>query len=199
MWARVFRDQARQKLCYHHISGRDIVDCPPVEARNFFRAEAATQVVIDAGLVPKPYDGDDKSERGLVTLLWRWTCPKADWPAFMQCNESADNIGTQMWAVIMNRYQLRTSTEVGDHRRLLQRKQEIQDFLITLNTAQAYMLSVGRHVDEIDLCDLVKDNVLPFHMSWTSLIDPLVTSKAELEAVVFSRGVHLESKELAFG
>jgi hypothetical protein len=35
-------------------------------------------------------------------------------------------------------------------------------------------------------------------MSWTSLIDPLVTSKAELEALVFSRGVHLESKELAF-
>jgi hypothetical protein len=35
-------------------------------------------------------------------------------------------------------------------------------------------------------------------MSWTSLIDPLVTSKAELEALDFSRGVHLESKELAF-
>lgn len=120
----------------------------------------------------------------------------------MQCNESADNIGTQMWALIMNRYQLRTSTEVGDHRRLLQRKQEpcekIQDFWVTLNTAQAYMFSAGRHVDDVDLCDLVKDNVLPFHMSWTSLIDPLVTSKAELEALVFSRGVHLESKELAF-
>jgi hypothetical protein len=60
------------------------------------------------------------------------------------------------------------------------------------------MLSVKRHVYDIDLCDLVKDNVLPFHVSWTSLIDPLVTSKAELEALVFSRGVHLESKELTF-
>ncbi len=120
----------------------------------------------------------------------------------MQCNESAYNIGTHMWVVIMNRYQPRTSTEVGDHGRLLKRKQEpcekIQDFFITLNTAQAYMLSAGRHVDDIDLCNLVKDNVLPFHMSWTSLIDPLVTTKAELEALVFSRGVHLESKELAF-
>jgi hypothetical protein len=60
------------------------------------------------------------------------------------------------------------------------------------------MLSVGRHVDDIDLCDLIKDNAMPFHVSWTSLIDPLVTSKAELEALVMARGVHLESKELAF-
>jgi len=60
------------------------------------------------------------------------------------------------------------------------------------------MLSAGRHVDDIDLCDLIKDDVLPFHMSWTSLIDPLFTSKAELEALLFSRGVHLESKELVF-
>ena len=120
----------------------------------------------------------------------------------MQRNESANNIGTHMWAVIMNRYQLRTSTEVGNHKRLLQRKREpcekIQDFWVTLNIAHAYMLSAGRHVDDIDLCNLVKDNVLPFHMLWTSLIDPLVTSKAELEALVFSRGFRLESKELAF-
>ena len=161
--AKVFRDQARQKLCYHHISGRDIADWPPAEARDFVRAEAAAQVAIDAGLVPEPYDGDDKSERKLATLLWRWNRPKADWLAFMHCNESVDNIGTQIWAVVMNRYQLRTSTEVSDHRRLLQRKQEpcekIRDFWITLNTAQAYMLSAGGHVDDIDLCDLVKDNV----------------------------------------
>ena len=132
MWARVFRNQARQKLCYHHIAGRDIANWAPVEARDFVREEAATQVAIDARLVPEPYDGDDKLERRLATLLWRWTCHDVDWRAFMQYNESAENIGTHMWAVIMNRYKLRTSTEVGDHRRLLQRKQEpcekIQDF-----------------------------------------------------------------------
>ena len=119
VWARVFRDQARQKLCFHQISGLPIANWPPSELRDFRRAKAATTVAIAADLVPEPYDGDDKSERRLATLLWRWTCPKVDWSAFMQCNESADDIGTQMWGVIMNRYQLRTSTEVGDHRRLL--------------------------------------------------------------------------------
>ena len=68
MWARVFHDQARQKLCYHHIAGRDIADWSPAEARDFARTEAAAQVAIDAGLVLEPYDGDDKSERRLATL-----------------------------------------------------------------------------------------------------------------------------------
>ena len=119
----------------------------------------------------------------------------------MQCNESAVDIGTQMWAVIMNRYQLRTSTEVGDHRRLLQRRQQpgekIQDFWITLNNAWAYMISAGRHLDDIDMCDLIKDNVLPLYMSRTSLIEPFLTTRAELEALIFSRGVHLEAKDMA--
>ena len=105
-----------------------------------------------------------------------------------------------MWGVIMNRYQLRMSTEVGEHKRLLQRRQlpgeKIQDFWITLNNAWAYMISAGRHLDDIDMCDLVKDNVLPLHMSWTSLIEPLVTTRVELEALIFSRGVHLEAKDL---
>jgi hypothetical protein len=34
-------------------------------------------------------------------------------------------------------------------------------------------------------------------MSWTSLIEPLITTKADLEALIFSRGVHLKAKELA--
>jgi hypothetical protein len=119
----------------------------------------------------------------------------------MQCNESADDIGTHMWGVIMNRYQLRTSSEVGDHGRLLQRRklpgEKIQDFWITLNNAWAYMIFAGRHLDDIDMSDLVKDDVLPLHMSWTSLIEHLVTTRVELEALIFSRGVHLEPKELA--
>ncbi len=201
MWARLFRDQARQKLCYHQISGLLIANWPPAELRDFRRAEAVAHVAIAADLAHEPYDGDDKSERRLATLLWRWTCPKTDLPAFMQCDESADDIGTQMWGVIMKRYQLRTSAEVGEHRRLLQRKQQpgenIQDFWISLNNAWAYMISAGRHLDDTNMCDLVKDNVLPLHMSRTSLIEPLITTKADLEALIFSRGVHLEAKELA--
>jgi hypothetical protein len=96
---------------------------------------------------------------------------------------------------------LRTSTEVGDHTRVLQRRQQpgekIQDFWISLNNAWAYMISAGRHLDDIDMCGLIKDNVLPLHMPWTSLIEPLLTLRAELESLIFSRGVHLEAKDLA--
>ena len=59
------------------------------------------------------------------------------------------------------------------------------------------MISAERHLDDIDMCDLVKDNVLPLHMSRTSLIEPLVTTWVELEALIFSRRVHLEAKDLA--
>jgi hypothetical protein len=78
VWARVFRDQARQKLCFHQISGLPIANWPIAELRDFRRVEAAAQIAIDAGLVSEPFDGDDKSERRLVTLLWRWTCPNVD-------------------------------------------------------------------------------------------------------------------------
>jgi hypothetical protein len=59
------------------------------------------------------------------------------------------------------------------------------------------MIYAERHLNDTDMCDLVKDNVLPLNMSWTSLIEPLITTKANLEAFIFSRGVHLEAKELA--
>ena len=59
------------------------------------------------------------------------------------------------------------------------------------------MVSARRHIDDTDMRDIVKDNVLPLHMSWTYLIEPLITTKADLETLIFSRGVHLESKELA--
>ncbi len=76
VWARVFRDHARQKLFFHQIYGLHIADWPPGELRDYHRAEAVAQVVIDDGLTPEPYDGDYKSERRLAILLWRWTCPK---------------------------------------------------------------------------------------------------------------------------
>ena len=63
-----------------------------------------------------PSEDDDKAERRLSTLMWSWTDPKKDWAAYMRCDDGAPDIGTQMWTVITQRYQLRTSTEVGDHR-----------------------------------------------------------------------------------
>ena len=47
VWARVFRNQTRQKLCYRQISGRDFANWPPDEARDFVRAKAAARVAID--------------------------------------------------------------------------------------------------------------------------------------------------------
>jgi hypothetical protein len=72
VWAiRVFRDQTRQKLFFHQISGLHIADWPPCELRDYHFPEADAHVVVDDGLILEPYDGDDKSERRLATLLWR--------------------------------------------------------------------------------------------------------------------------------
>jgi len=71
------------------------------------------------GIVLDPYEDDDKVERRLSTPLWAWTDPKVDWPTYMRCNATAPNIGTQMWAVITNRYKLQTASEVGGHGRQL--------------------------------------------------------------------------------
>jgi len=47
------------------------------------------------------------------------------------------------------------------------------------------------------MCDLVKDNALSARMSWRSLIELLSTTRNKLEALIFSRGVHLEAKVIS--
>ena len=70
-------------LSPHCRAARPIGDWAPAEARDFRRAKEAAQIANDVGLVLERYDGYDTSERRLATLLWRWNCPKVDWPAFM--------------------------------------------------------------------------------------------------------------------
>ena len=40
----------------------------------------------------------------------------------------------------------------------------------------------------------MKDNTISIHGSWTSLVDPLVTTTETLDNLIFSRGVHLEDR-----
>jgi hypothetical protein len=103
--------------------------------------------------------------------------------------------------VITNRYKLRTSSEVGDHRRQLQTKQRsderIQVWWIGITIAVAYMQAAGRNISNLGICNIVKDNALYIHSSWASHVDPLVTSRDELEDLIYNRGVHLEEKVAA--
>ncbi len=44
------------------------------------------------------------------------------------------------------------------------------------------------------MCDIVKDGALSIHSSWTSLIVYGVTTKVQIEELIFGRGVHIETK-----
>jgi len=39
------------------------------------------------------------------------------------------------------------------------------------------MDAAGRYITDHDLCDIVMDNALSIHASWTSLIDPQFTTR----------------------
>ncbi len=56
------------------------------------------------------------------------------------------------------------------------------------------MAGSGRIITATELCDIVKDNTISIHGSWTSLIDPLVTTTDDLEDLIYSRGVYLEDR-----
>ncbi len=56
------------------------------------------------------------------------------------------------------------------------------------------MHAAGRHISDLDLCDIIKDNALSIHASCTSLVDPQVTTQDQIEDLIYSRGVHLEQK-----
>jgi hypothetical protein len=103
-----------------------------------------------------------------------------------------------MWNVIMQRYQICTATEVGDHFRHLHRKQgnnkKIQDWWVSLTSARAYLLFARRHVDDVVLCDIVKVGSLSIHASWTALIVSGITTKARIEELICNRRVHIETK-----
>ncbi len=104
VWNRVFRDQTRQKLCFHPISGVAPLDRTVEKKDELRRASVASLKAVIDGYIPVLFDGYAKSERRLASLLWRWIDPKVDWPALMQCDNSAANVGTQIWPENMSMY-----------------------------------------------------------------------------------------------
>ena len=96
----------------------------------------------------------------------------------------------------MMRYQLRMSTTSTTSDNVPASKatsRKYKNWWVSLATAQAYLLSAKRHVDDVVMSGIPKDNAISLHASWTSLIKSLVTTnKGELEKLIFTCGVHLE-------
>jgi len=141
IWVRVVRNQARSKVCFNLIYGVPTTLATRATYRATFAVRDAT---IAAGTSPKPFEDDDNAERRLTNLLWLWTSPDADWATSMSCDDTANEVvGTQIWNVITQRYKLRTSAEVGEHKRLLQTKQrgdeKNQEWWVGITSAIAYM------------------------------------------------------------
>jgi len=55
-------------------------------------------------------------------------------------------------------------------------------------------MSSMRHVGDVVLYGIVKDGALSLHASWTFLVNSMVTTKGEIEQLIFTRGGHLETK-----
>ena len=112
VWVRVFRSQARSKLCLNLISGVVFTNRSVAERAEYRAVVVARDAALLAGIIPVPFEDDDKAERRMSSLLWTWTDPKNDWAAYMRCDDGAHDLGTQMWTVITQRYHFRTTTEV---------------------------------------------------------------------------------------
>ncbi len=122
----------------HRISGVAPTNRPAVEIAELRAAVVAAVIAIAAGTVPIPYDGDAKSERRLSTLLWRWSYQELDWPTFLQCDDAAPDIGSQMWRVVMLRFMMCKATEIDEHFLQLHRKQRanerVQEWWVNITT-----------------------------------------------------------------
>ncbi len=62
-----------------------------------------------------------------------------------------------------------------------------------LSTAQ-YLQSVGRPTSLVNLGDIVKGGTLGIHYAWTKDITSGVTTEAQIQSVIFSYGIHIETK-----
>ena len=56
------------------------------------------------------------------------------------------------------------------------------------------MARAGRIITDMELCDIVTDNTLTVLAAWTCLIVPSVTTRNDVEQLIYGRGVHLEDR-----
>ena len=60
--------------------------------------------------------------------------------------------------------------------------------------AARYLQSVGRPTSLVDLGDIVKAGTLDIHRTWTCDIGSGRTSEIKMQALIYSKGTHIESK-----
>ncbi len=105
-----------------------------------------------------------------------------------------------MWEYVILTYQLNTSSEILtniNHLRLPQVEgQKIQDWWKSVLSAVQYLQSAGRPASLVDLGDIVKGGALGIHYAWKKDISSGVTTEAQIQAMIFSYGIHIETKLL---
>ena len=47
------------------------------------------------------------------------------------------------------------------------------------------MARAGRIITDMELCDIIKDNTLTVHAAWTCLIVPCVTTRNDIEQLIY--------------
>ena len=88
--------------------------------------------------------------------------------------------------------------EILSHRKTLRlpqgEGQKLQDWWKKVLTAAQYLQSVGRPTSLVDLGDIVKGGTLGIYYVWTKDIRSGHTTEAEIQAMIFSFGLHVETK-----
>ncbi len=105
-----------------------------------------------------------------------------------------------MWMIIILTYHINTSSDVILHGKLLRTPQaegqKIQDWWKQVLTADHYLQSARRPTSLVDLGDIVKACTLDMHSMWTCDIVSGGTFELEIQALIYSKGTHIESKKL---
>ena len=105
-----------------------------------------------------------------------------------------------MWEAVILNYQMNKSTEILVHIKTLRlpqaEGQKIQDWWKNVLSAAQYLQSAGRPTSLVDLGDIVKGGTLGVHYVWTNDIRSGHTTEAEIQTMIFSLGLHVETKLL---
>ena len=105
-----------------------------------------------------------------------------------------------MWQYVILTYHINTSSEILTHSKRLRlpqaKGQKMQDWWKSVLSATQYLQSAGRPTSLVDLGDIVKGGTLNIHYAWTKDIYSGITTEAQIHAMIYTFGIHIETKLL---